>query len=309
LNERIERLERQLASQRKHLARRTRFTAIVALFLLIVLAGYFYFGYKNFDEVTRPAMIVQVAETFVDANLPELRKSLQAEIIRSAPSWAEQFSGELQAGMPQGRAQLENYIENQMEGMLDQASAFSQDQFRTFLRENRPVLEHGFQDLADSPTLAEETMKQVIDGLDKQLSHQMQLESSQLFETLSMMKKKLALLKTAQNLSNEQQLERRVLMLTRRLQLETVEPTLAGQTERPRAAIVPVADATPSAPPVEETGAEATEPAGDAKKDGAEQENDAAPAKDREQAGEESKPAPSPETESAKENEPANPPE
>src|SRR5215469_4901288 len=98
LNERIEHLERQLASQRRHLARRTRFTAFVALLLLIVLGGYFYFGYKNFDEVTRPEMIVQVAETFVDSNLPELRKSLQAEIVRSAPGWAEQFSKELQSG-------------------------------------------------------------------------------------------------------------------------------------------------------------------------------------------------------------------
>jgi hypothetical protein len=229
-DDRLNRLERQIAALHTQLSRRSRITGCVALVLLIVLAGYFYFGYKNFDEVTRPEMVVQVAETFVDTNLPELRKSLQAEIIRSAPGWAEQLSLELQASMPQARAQLEDYIIDQMDTVLHETNALSQEQFRSFLRENRPALERGFKDLAQSPTMAEETMKQVIDGLDKQLSPQMQLESSDLFETVSMMKKKLDRLKSAQNLTNEQQLERRVLMVTRRLQLETVEPgTLRGQ--------------------------------------------------------------------------------
>jgi hypothetical protein len=246
LDQRLERLERRIASQRTHLARRSRVTALIALILLIVLAGYFYFGYKNFDEVTQPQMVVQVAESFIDTNLPELRKSLQAEIVRSAPGWAEQLSGELQSGMPQAREQLENYIIDQMDAVLHETNAMSQEQFRTFLKDNRAVLEQGFKDLATSPTVAEETMQNVIDALDKQFAKQMQVESSDLFDTVAQMKKKLDRLAGGQNLNKEQQLERRMLMLTRRMKLETFEQDssanqVAGQPAP--AAVTPVAAA------------------------------------------------------------------
>lgn len=268
LDERLDRMQRDLAAQQRQLTRRTRITVLVATALLIVLAGYFYFGYKNFDEVTRPKMVVSVAEDFVNANLPELRKSLQAEIIRSAPGWAEQLSHEVQASMPQAREQLENYIEAQIDLVLNETNVLSQEQFRGFLRENRTALERGFQDLAVSPTMAEQTMKEVVDGLDKQLSRQMQQESADLFETVSMMRKKLELLKKAQNLTNEQQLERRVLMLTRRLQLETVEPTAASPAIAAQVAPGAVASA-PAATASSEAAADATEPEGETKRDSA----------------------------------------
>jgi hypothetical protein len=274
IDQRLERLERRMASQRTRVARRSRVTAFVALILLVVLAGYFYFGYKNFDEVTQPKIVVQVAESFVDQNLPELRKSLQAEIVRSAPGWAEQLSSEIQSGMPKAREQLENYIVDQMDAVLHETNTMSQEQFRTFLKENRPVLEQGFKDLATSPTVAEETMQNVIDALDKQLAKQMQVESSDLFDTVSQMKKKLDRLASAQDLSKEQQLERRVLMLTRRLQLETVQPqSSAGQvTAQQAAAVTPVAAVSPDTAAAQEPAEEATKDDGDAKADGAKDE-------------------------------------
>ena len=249
LDQRLERLERRMASQRAQVARRSRVTAFVALILLIVLAGYFYFGYKSFDEVMQPKMVVQAAESVIDRNLPELRKRLQAEIVRSAPGWAEQLSGEIQSGMPQAREHLENYIVDQMDAVLNETDAMSKEQFRTFLKENRPLLEQGFRDLATSPTIAEETMQNVIDALDKQFAKQMQVESSDLFDTVSQMKKKLDRLASGQNLNKEQQLERRMVMLTRRLKLETFEPgSLEGQVAAPQAAaLTPVAAAVPDA--------------------------------------------------------------
>jgi hypothetical protein len=271
LDQRLERLERRIASQRTHLARRSRFTVLIALILLIVLAGYFYFGYKSFDEVTRPKTLVQVAESIIDRNLPEVRKSLQDEIVRSAPGWAEQLSGEIQSGMPRAREQLENYILDQMDKVLHETNAMSQEQFRTFLKENRPLLEQGFRDLATSPTVAEETMQNVIDALDKQFAKQMQVESSDLFDTVSQMKRKLDRLASAQNLNSEQQLERRMLMLTRRMKSETFESTssanqVAGQGAP--AAVTPVAAAEGEPQKADETPDDSTKTDGDAKADG-----------------------------------------
>lgn len=270
LDQRLERLERQIASQRTRIARGSRVTLFIALLLLIALAGWFYFGYTNFHEVTRPQMVVQAAEGFIDTNLPELRKAVEAEIVRSAPGWAEQLSLELQSGMPQAREHLENYIVEQMDAVLHETNSMSQDQFRTFLKENRGVLEQGFKDLASSPTVAEETMQNVIDALDKQFSKQMQVESADLFSTVSMMKKKLDRLATAQNLSNEQQLERRMLMLTRRMKLETfaesAEAPVAGQTAG--SAVTPVSPGNGEPGNAEESSDESTKADPSAKADG-----------------------------------------
>lgn len=284
LDQRLERLERRLASQRAQVARRSGVTAFIAIILLVVLAGYFYFGYKSFDEVTQPKMVVQVAESFIDSNLPELRKSLQAEIVRSAPGWAEQLSGEVQSGMPQAREHLENYIVDQMDAVLNETDAMSKEQFRTFLKENRPLLEQGFRDLATSPTVAEETMTNIINALDKQFAKQMQVESSDLFDTVSQMKKKLDRLAAAQDLNREQQLERRMIMLTRRLKLETFDTgSPEGQVGAPQAAAVtPVSavggeSAAPESSDAPAKTQDETKPDGESKEEAASSEKEAKP--------------------------------
>jgi hypothetical protein len=275
LDQRLERLERRIASQRTQVARRSGVTAFVAVILLVVLAGYFYFGYKSINEVTQPKMVVQVAESFIDTNLPELRKSLQAEIVRSAPGWAEQLSGEVQSGMPQAREHLENYIVDQMDAVLHETNAMTQEQFRTFLKENRPLLEQGFRDLATSPNVAEETMHNVIDALDKQFAKQMQVESSDLFDTVSQMKKKLDRLAGGQNLNKEQQLERRMLMLTLRMKTETFDATAAAEQvagQPASAAVIPVSATTDDAETTAASPDEATKDASETKADGAKDE-------------------------------------
>jgi hypothetical protein len=171
--------------------------------------------------------------------LPEARKILVETIVRESPGWAEQLSGQLQESLPDARQELENYVVAQMDTLLKESSALTEEQFRGFLIENRATLEKGFEDLSASPEMAEQTMTEVTHQLDSRLSRQMQEDASRMLDTLFEMDRKLVRLSENKNLTREQLLERRILMLTRRLQLETVEPNapdeLASPPRKPRA--------------------------------------------------------------------------
>jgi hypothetical protein len=223
LEDRLDTVQRELAAQQRKLVGRTRFTGFVAAIVLVALSGYFYYGYTQLNELTEPAKLVALAENTIVDNLAPARKVLEDEIKSGAPGWAEQLSREVQESLPQARAELEQYIVEQMEMMIDATGALTEEQLRGFFKDNHDILERGIQDLSSSPDMAEQTMQELITALDKQLSKQMHDEALELFATLSLMSEKLARLKGGQGLNAEQQLERQVLMLTRRMQAQTVE--------------------------------------------------------------------------------------
>ena len=259
LEDRLDGMQRELAAHQRRLVGRTRFTGFLAAIVLVALAVYFYIGYTGFGEVTEPKTLVALVEVQLDDNLPAVRKTLQDFIIKESPGWAAQISGEVQTSLPEARKQLENYIVEQMDTMLDATNDMTEEHFRGYLKKNRPLLEQGFQELAASPDMAEQTMKDLIASLDKQLSQDMQVHAVDLFETLTTMKRKLVKLKVNKGLNQEQQLERHVLELTRRLQLENVEPgTLeqpAASSPRPRTGV-----AAEPPPPTDEPAGDGTEP-------------------------------------------------
>src|SRR2546428_527732 len=96
LTQRIDQLHRELVAQRKRTDQSAIITALLGGVILIALAGYFYFGYTQFSEVTRPERIVQAAQTVVNDNLPVARKAIEDEVVRSAPVWAESLSKQAQ---------------------------------------------------------------------------------------------------------------------------------------------------------------------------------------------------------------------
>jgi len=224
LEDRLDSVQRELAAQQRKLVGRTRFTGFIAAIVLVALSVYFYYGYTQLNELTEPTKLVALAENTIVDNLAPARKILEDEIKSGAPGWADQLSREVQESLPQAREELEKYIVEQMEMMIDATGALTEEQLRGFFKDNHDVLERGLQDLASSPDMAEQTMQELIAALDKQLSKQMHDEALELFATLALMSEKLARLKSGQGLNAEQQLERQVLMLTRRMQLETVEP-------------------------------------------------------------------------------------
>jgi hypothetical protein len=222
-----ERLLQDCASRTR---RANRLTVIVGVGLLLLLGGYFAYGYQQISSVMEPDTLVSVAEQWLEDKLPEGRQAAQAEIDKSAPVWAENLSKQAQTSLPSIREKLEGYVVEQVDQTIDQTVDVTETRFRDFLRDNRDLLEKGFKDLATSPKLADESLEQLVEALNSKLEVDMKLGSKELFTTLEQMNVKLQRLRDDRKLTPEEAMERRALTLLRRLQLENVNSSSLGSS-------------------------------------------------------------------------------
>jgi hypothetical protein len=204
-------------------------TIIVGILLLGLLGGYFYYGYSQISSVMEPETLVNAAQTWLDDQLPQVRRQLEAQIDKSAPEWAENLSKQAQSSLPTIREKLEGYVLEQVDQTVEQTVTITEDKFRQFLRDRRDLLETGFKDLSTSPELAKESLSQLEAALNESMQTDMKQGASDLYATLTQMTEKLAHLHANQHLTPQETLERQILMQLRRLQLEEVGPLKAEE--------------------------------------------------------------------------------
>lgn len=217
----------------KDCATRTRrgnmLTVIVGAFVLLLLGGYFAYGYSQIADVTKPKVMVDAAESWLEDQIPEVRKTLEAEVDKSAPVWAESLSKQAQASLPTVREKLEAYVLDQADQIMEQTVNLTEEHFRKVLKEKREVLEEGFNDLAKSPKLAKETLRDLVDAMEGVFQADMKEGSSEMFARLNFMTEKLTRLKAGKDLNPEENLERLVLMQVRRLQSDHILANSASE--------------------------------------------------------------------------------
>lgn len=203
-------------------------TIIVGVLILSVMGGYFAYGYSEISTLTEPNTLIGAAETWIEEQLPEVRKSLEAEVNKSAPVWAESLSKQAQSSLPTIREKLEEYVLQQVDQSVENAVSLTEDHFRQLLRDKRTVLEEGFKDLATSPELAKESLERLEDAMAGVFETDMKQGAGEVFATLNLMSAKLTRLKVGKELTPEESREREILMQFRRLQLEPEKPAPAG---------------------------------------------------------------------------------
>jgi len=218
--------ERLLRDQTARIRRGTVLTLVVGLLLLGLMAAYFYYGYTEISSIAKPETLVQAAATKIQDQIPDIRKAAEDEVAKSAPVWAASLSQQAQSSLPTLREKLEAYAIEQVDQTAAQTISLTEAEFRRFLRENRETLEQGFRELATSPELADESLNRVQAALEARFRGSMEEGSQDMFATLHDLNSKIARLKTGQNLSQEEQLERQILMQARRLQLEQADPQM-----------------------------------------------------------------------------------
>jgi hypothetical protein len=235
LKDRLEQLHRDLVAQRRHAQTATTLTVVIGVLVLLVLGGYFAYGYAKIKQLADPNLLVDYAEDQLQQNLPSVRKSLEDEITRSAPKWAETLSRQALESAPTARKKLEDYTLEQYETSVKELSGMTDQQFRGYLKDNRPMLEKQFKELGSNPQLAESSLAELEASLEKQLERNMKAEAAQLLDTLHSANAKMSRLRAGDKLTKEEQIERQVMMLMRRLQSEeTRQPLPAPPTTYPR---------------------------------------------------------------------------
>ncbi|MEK6246985.1 MAG: hypothetical protein N2C12_02325, partial [Planctomycetales bacterium] len=157
----------------------------------------------------------------------------------SAEEWAQQLSHEAFKGVPVIREKLENYILEQYDAKLAAVAAVPDDEIRKFLKKNHASLELRLKELSASPELSKKTLEELENLLNEQIGYNMRDQAALMFETLRMLNKKLEILLANkrpgdQPLDEEQRLERQIVMVCKRLQMEQQDPELLNDIGRER---------------------------------------------------------------------------
>jgi hypothetical protein len=232
IKERLARLEQDLIRQRQRVDRTTGLTAFVGILVLVAVGGYMWYGYKEVSIFKDPNKIVDMAAQTVDENLPQLRRNLEGEIISSAPEWANALSKQALGYLPAGRQQFEKLVMENLDGALAETREKTNEQFRTYITNNKDHLKKQFEELAKSPDLADTTFADMQADLEKDLGVNFQADAAALLKELTAANQSFKKLRDGKNLNDQQQLERSCWMLARAIvNHETLDLSTTGLPE------------------------------------------------------------------------------
>jgi hypothetical protein len=220
--DRLETTRKELASHASRIRRGALLTLLLGLVILGALSAYFYFGYTQLSELTEPERIAVTVQTLVDDNLPSMRKTIEDEVAKQAPTLAEKLSIQVRDSIPTGREKLEEYVIGQMKSTLDQGAMLTSEQIAGFLHNNRDKLRRDARELAKNPELAQSAVGDLEQALEAHLGTNLKAQATELMTALNSANSKLTKLSQAANLSETEQIERRLLQIARRLQTEQV---------------------------------------------------------------------------------------
>jgi hypothetical protein len=236
---RLEKTRAQVAKHASGIRRAAWLTLLIGFLLLGLLSAYFYYGYTQFADITEPERIAGFVQTQVDDNLPTMRKSVEDEIAKSAPVMAEKVSTQIRENIPTARRKLEEYIIDQMKNTLAQGSAQTSDKIASFLRTNKDALRADAKELAKSPALAESSIAALEKAVENEIGGDLKGQSKELLAALNSTNDVVQKLAKGNNLNKTEMIERRVLQIARRLQLEQVNPSEATRLSPPAAQPTP----------------------------------------------------------------------
>jgi len=244
LTERIEASYRELRKMRRRFRSVTWITAIIGFGLLLLVAGYFCYGYLEISSFRNPDLLVSLVGNTIDQQIPLLRRRIETEVENNAATWAEQASQQVIAAIPTLRQQLEDYACDQTDALIDKLHVMGEKEFRRMLKENRSAVEQALKDLEDHDELSDGAVTLLEEAMEKELEVSMQDQAAMLLTIISDVNKNFKTLHENEDLNEEQQNTRRALMIAKRLQkehfgdvrIEDITPTIVtdavGELER-----------------------------------------------------------------------------
>ena len=230
----LELLERDVRQLRRRLQRNNVLTVVVAVALLALLVGYFYYASLLWAEVTQPERLVDLADAKIKDTLPELRGSLEKRVTEAAPGWAEGLSKQAIDSVPAARKRFETFVLDQLDTSVKHARLVGTNEFRSFVAKHRSAFDEHIEQLANDAKAAEKSLELLIAELETEQDVNLKVDMGELLKTLKGVNEHWRYLLIGRDLDEEARLERRVWMLARRLQMGIDDSGLgAGQTRAP----------------------------------------------------------------------------
>ncbi len=238
--QRLAKVETKIQQEADRVSRNAGLIGLIGTILIVAMICYFYYGYQKLKEATEPKEMVTLIDGLVTGNIETTRVALESEIEERAPELAEQLSEELQAGIPKGRETLEQMILDEFDRQTDKYAVMSVDEFDTFLDENRALIQRSMNDLEKSPKLTQEALELIVTQFERQTNQDLKRQVLDVLNASDMMNRKLKRLaieddaKAARVFKDDREarVQRRILMIAKRLKLEAADPTLLDRERK-----------------------------------------------------------------------------
>jgi len=228
LKERLQRLEQDLIKQRKRTNTTTALTAIVGIIALVAVGIYSYIGYTEISWAAEPERVVETLGQKLDDNIPVVRKQLEDEIKKSAPQWAATLSKEAFEQLPVARQHLQDLTTQYLDENLQNTQSMTEEQFRSFLTKNKADLQKKFDELEKNEFLAEASLADLEQDLNKEFQTNLKAESDRLLRDLSQFNTAFKKVREGKDLNEEQKLWRQSVMIARKLRTQPIDFTNTG---------------------------------------------------------------------------------
>lgn len=219
-NSKLQTVEAELSKISISMARGAKVTGVIGVILVVVMIGYFSYGFGKVAELLEPNQIVSLIGVQVGDSLPQIRESVEDTVKDSAPDWAQAISDQAIGATPTIRESLEDHILAQTEGVIANGVNLGEAEFRKILRENKTAFEDTLDELAEGEEFSEETMQIFLDAVNKELGRDMEDQAEEVLGTLIALNEKIQKLSSNSGLNKEEALERQTLMVIRRLQIK-----------------------------------------------------------------------------------------
>ncbi len=228
LRERLDRIQREMIAQRRRADTSTALIVIIGLAMIIGFGWYSHYGYTQIAGLANePRDMVRAVAVQVNDQLPEVHRRLHELIKTQAPQIAATLSERVKDRIPEAREQFEEYALSQFEGAMVDHSPF-ENHFATFLSQNKAEVRQAIRQLQKSDKLEPKMMQDLESTLEAQMGGDFRTQCRQALDALVAAKAKLDRLKSGTSLGPDEQMERAILKIARRLRAQEENPASAG---------------------------------------------------------------------------------
>lgn len=216
LEERIDLLTKELASKRRGTNWATNLTLLIGLIAILLLCGYFGYGYYMFDNITKPETIVSSAKMYLTDYSEQASQVASDEVRKSAPIWAQEASRELVENIPTFREKAEASIIKYFDEQLENSQDMTRDQFAKIMEDNRDQFKDAIDVIVEEGT-SEEFVNKIMPIIEEKYAPDMKANVSNVLGGLQDINRRLRKLARSKELNPIEEQQKHILGLTRLL--------------------------------------------------------------------------------------------
>jgi len=220
LTKKTDTIARELKSMRWKFRINAWLTVIIGGLILILLIAYFSIGYREIASFRDPELIISPVFQVIDDQIPVQRRQIEEQINANAPTWAKQGSEQVLKAIPPLREKIEEVAIQQADKAIAKMDTLGEEKFREVLEQNRQAVKDAIARMDENEGMPEAVLTILQEAIEKELQIDSENQAAAVLAVVTDLNANMTKLQAGEGLSEEQQIEREVLMLARRLYLK-----------------------------------------------------------------------------------------